>query len=336
VLPSAGEHPSEQHTTAVHAACDRHLSGWPDFGLVDISRGAAHLALDILVGAVLGLPGGAGADRVLDDLVQHVLGLRSTGFPVPSWATAVGRLRARRAVAGLGAVPTAGRGDRLDPGGVAALVAAAARRQDQGGRSDPAVTDELVALLLIGHETVALALAYTCWLLATHTEIQEELAEELDGELTGGPATPAATARVPLLRAVVTEALRLFPPVWATGREVVHPTELDGYPLAPGARVLIPVWTIHRRPDWYDRPDEFRPDRWLGNREAGLPTAAYLPFGLGHRRCIGDCFAYQELTLAVAEILPRFRLGDCSGPPALLPSITLRTRTPIRLLVERR
>jgi cytochrome P450 len=128
----------------------------------------------------------------------------------------------------------------------------------------------------------------------------------------------------------------MFPPVWAMGREVITPIKLGKYELPKYSQVLIPIWVNQRRPDWYIEPEQFRPQRWLNGETSNLPSFGYFPFGGGVRRCMGERFAQQEIRLILAALLMKFRLQCQESAPSLVPTVTLRTREPIRLLVERR
>ena len=189
-------------------------------------------------------------------------------------------------------------------------------------------------MLLVGHETVALAGTYACWLLAGDEDLQESLFDAVQAVAEQSPKDVIQQA--PLLAAVVKEVLRLFPPVWAMGREVAEPVEVASYPLEVGTQVLIPIWVNHRRPDWYSRPDSFCPERWLNGETSDLPSYTFFPFGAGARSCLGERLAYQEIGLIIAAIVSQFRIAYLRSAMTVVPSVTLRPRSPVRILVERR
>lgn len=201
--------------------------------------------------------------------------------------------------------------------------------------SDTQLRDEVLTLLLAGHETTALALGYALWLLADHPEIQDRLHQEVD-------ALPSLTDhhdldKLPLTRAVVLESMRLYPPAWLIGRELTAPTTFAGREFKTGAQLLIPIWLLHRDPRWFPEPTRFHPDRWLDGTATVAPKGAYLPFGGGPRVCIGQHFAMVEATLALAGLARGLRVRPSPGAELeLLPSVTLRPRSGIVLGVERR
>jgi cytochrome P450 len=136
--------------------------------------------------------------------------------------------------------------------------------------------------------------------------------------------------------AVIKESLRLYPPVWAMGREVSDPVELGSYQLEVGTQVLIPIWANQRRSDWYHEPDSFRPERWMTGETADLPPYAFFPFGAGVRSCLGERLAYQEIGLVLRAIVSRFRLSNFGTALPVIPSVTLRPRASVCIFVDRR
>lgn len=187
--------------------------------------------------------------------------------------------------------------------------------------------DQIVTMLLAGHETTANALAFAGHLLAAHPEVQDRVAAEVR-DVTGPDERPSASdlERLPLTRAVLAEALRLYPPSWAMGRQARVTTEVGGVEIPPGTVVLASQWVVHRDPRWWPEPDSFDPGRFL-HPDPGRPRFAYFPFGGGTRQCIGEQFAWTEGVLTLATILARWRLAPVPDRPlALDPLLTLRPR----------
>ena len=211
---------------------------------------------------------------------------------------------------------------------------------DEGGAgmSDQQLRDEVTTLFLAGHETTALALAHTIYLLAKHPQIERRLVAELDEVLGGRLPTVEDAAALRYTRQVIDEAMRLYPPAWTTGREVVREVEIAGYRIPPGAQVLTSQWVVHRDPRFFPDPEAFDPDRWLPERAKLLPRYAYFPFGGGPRVCIGNHFALLEATLVLAVLMQRHHFELLPGQTlALTPSVTLRQKGPgLRVRVRRR
>jgi cytochrome P450 len=183
------------------------------------------------------------------------------------------------------------------------LLALLLRAADAGELTATQVRDELVTMVIAGHETVASAMSWTLHLLATHPGEQARVHAELD-EVLGGRAP--AWADLPALartRAVLDESLRLYPPAWVVSRRAVADDEIDGVAVPAGTLVIISPWLLHRRPDVFAEPEAFRPDRFLGDAARTVPRGAYLPFGAGPRLCIGRDFALVESVLVLAELL---------------------------------
>jgi cytochrome P450 len=194
-----------------------------------------------------------------------------------------------------------------------------------------------MTLFLAGHETTAVALSWTWYLLAQHPEVDARLADELRSAL--GEHTPVV-ADLPALRyaeMVVMESMRLYPPAYGIGREAARPTEVAGHPVPAGGIVIMPTWVVQRDARWFDEPEAFRPERWAHDALRRLPRFAYFPFGGGPRQCIGNTFATMEATLILAAIAQRFRLVLMPGQRVTpTPYITLRPEPGIRMRLERR
>jgi cytochrome P450 len=203
--------------------------------------------------------------------------------------------------------------------------------------ADRELFDEALTVLLAGHETTAIVLAFCFHLLSLHPQVADKLAEEL-GRILGDRLPTAAD--LPALRyaeGIVKETMRLFPPAYQIGREAVRDCEVGGYFVPKGTVVLPTQWVVHCDPRWFERPEAFVPERWADGLAQRLPRGAYFPFGDGPRICIGSHFAMTESVLVLATLAPRFRFEAVSTEPIpLLPSITLRPRDGVRLVVRRR
>src|SRR6201999_2143108 len=158
--------------------------------------------------------------------------------------------------------------------------------EDGGGMSDRQLRDEIVTLLLAGHETTALALTFSLHLLARHPRVHAALAAEIARVLEGRAVTSADLPSLPYTDAVIREAMRLYPPAWAIGREAARPCRIAGLSLARGTQLWLAQWVVHRDARWFPDPDTFQPERWLDDGSKRLPRYAYFPFGGGPRICI--------------------------------------------------
>ena len=173
--------------------------------------------------------------------------------------------------------------------------------------------DDVMTLLVTGHETTAAALAWCCYLLATHPDADRKLEGELASMLGERQPAFADLGSLSYARMIALESMRLYPPAWALNRIALEDCEIGGYPIPKGASVLMSQWVIHRDPRFFESPAEFRPERWDGNLAARLPKYAYFPFGGGQRTCIGREFAMLQLLLTLVTVARKFHFRLTTG-----------------------
>jgi cytochrome P450 len=233
----------------------------------------------------------------------------------------------RRLAAGSG--PPDGRRDLL-------TILMLARDTETGeAMSDDQLRDEVMTLMIAGHETTANALSWLWFLLDRHPDEQERLRAELVTATGGRPPTVEDLPQLPRLKAVIQETLRLYPPVWMFDRRALGPDELGGTKVAKGDLVIFCPYAIHRLPELWPAPEAFRPERFEAGREEQKNKFAYLPFSAGPRICIGNSFAMIESQIIVGTLLARFR-ARLADPAAITPEprVTLRTSRPVELRLE--
>ena len=212
-------------------------------------------------------------------------------------------------------------------------------RDEAGARiSDKQLRDEVLTLLLAGHETTALALSWTWYLLYKHPGVEAKLLEELQEVLRDRTPTIDDLPRLAYAEMVIKESMRLYPPAWGVSRETVEECEIGGYRVPAGTQLLIFLWAMHRDPRYFQGPEAFDPGRWESGLAKGVPRYAYLPFGAGPRICIGGSFAMVEAIVLLATIAREFRLELVPGQRRVIPqpSTTLRPRGGIRMFLRRR
>jgi cytochrome P450 len=203
----------------------------------------------------------------------------------------------------------------------------AARDADTGqGLTDAELRDELMTMVLAGHETSANALAWAFYLLGQSPEEDGRLHQEAAQTLGGRSATLEDLPRLPLAMRVQQEALRLYPPVWSFGREAIGPDVIGRHEIPAGAALTLVPWLLHRDPRFWKEPDRFDPDRFLPEPSAGRPRFAYFPFGGGPRMCIGYAFAGMEIQVALAMVAARYRLEPVASQVEPEAGVTLRPR----------
>jgi cytochrome P450 len=225
------------------------------------------------------------------------------------------------------------------------LLAARDEAGDGAGMTDRQVRDEILTLFVAGHETTANALTWTFALLAQHPDVQQALEAEVDAVLGGRTATPTTVRDLRYAKAVLAEAMRLYPPVWLLMRRATAADALGGYPVAAGTDVYISPLLLHRHPGYWTAPDTFQPDRFLDDATGGPSPNGhkphryrYIPFGAGPRLCIGEPFAWLESLLLLATITQgfRFSLAAPATRLALQPQATLHPQGGLPVLAHRR
>jgi cytochrome P450 len=213
-----------------------------------------------------------------------------------------------------------------------------ARDEETGeAMSDEQLRVEVTTFLLAGQETTSLALTWTWYLLSQHPAVRERLEAELDAVLDGRPPEYSDLANLPYLRMVVDESMRLYPPAWGFSRQALSDDQLGGFRLPRGWLAFVIPYVLHRLPAYWQDPEAFDPERFLPERSVDRPKFAFIPFGAGPRRCIGDQFALIETQLSVAAFAQQYRLHLQPGHKVdPWPLITLRPRFGMPMTIERR
>jgi len=321
-------------------------SSWRDGQSLDLARAMHQLTLDIVGRTLFGvdLQGraaelGKALTAVLDSFSIWLIlfGERLYDLPIPRMR------RAKQAVPALDAAIYAiieeHRRAGRDQGDLLSMLMAARDAEGDGsGMTDAQLRDEVMTLILAGHETTANALAWTWWFLAQHPEIDARLAAEVRDACGDRPITMADLPNLPYTRAVFSEAMRLRPPAYATSREVIEPIVLGGQAIPIGAQVVVSPWVTQRDSRWWTEPLRFDPDRWLAPRAEPNHRHAYFPFGGGTRVCIGEQFAWTEGILVIAALVRRWRFRLTVPATAVRPqaAVTLRPAPGIPVVCERR
>jgi cytochrome P450 len=213
-----------------------------------------------------------------------------------------------------------------------------ARDEESGaGMTDAQLRDEVMTIMLAGHETTALALSWTFYLLSQHPSVRQRLEEEVDAVLGRRVPTMDDTPELAYTMQVIEESLRLYPPAYMFSRNAVAGDVVGGYDLPAGAILTLSPYATHRHPAFWPEPERFDPDRFTPEQQASRPRFAYFPFGGGPRQCIGSRFAITEATLVLAMVSQRYRVDLVPGHPiALEPLITLRPKHGIMVRLRNR
>ncbi|MCW5710714.1 cytochrome P450 [Shinella sp.] len=332
------------YAPAIVAAADNTVGHWTDGDCFDMHPRMMGLSLRIAARTLFdsGVDDEiAIVDRALNDLLREMESRIKRPVLLPDALPLPGHIRYRRAIRDVEALVQRMIAERRDTGAegrtdfLSRLMAA---RDAEGNRmSDALLRDEAVTLLLAGHETTALVLSWAFYLLGQNMAAADRIAEEAESVAPGRPLDADDVDHLKWTEAVITETMRVFPPSWIIGRESIRPFEIGGYAFPAGVTIFISQWVIHRDHRYYPRPEEFMPERWLGDFRHSLPRFAYMPFGGGPRICIGQRFAIIEAVLILATILRRFRIEWTGDRPIVpQPSITLRPRGGVHVRVTRR
>ncbi|WP_454561589.1 cytochrome P450 [Mycobacterium haemophilum] len=328
------------------AAAQHRTAMWRDGDIVDVSAQMRALTLEIVGRVLFGAPLGGFAQRVGDALaaVQHatVVGVLLAGaMPqrlswgwlrrIPGVAGPANRLDGivSEIIAQRRSQPRRGGGDLLD------LLLTAG---DRGNSTldDAELRDEVLTLMLAGHETTSNALTWALALLSRFPAARRRLEAEADDVLAGRPADADDVDRLCFTEAVINEAMRLYPPAWTLERDAIDVDDVAGIPVTAGTTVVVPPYLLHRHPEFWPDPEGFDPQRFLTDTDR--PRYAFMPFGGGRRICVGAGFAMFEAKLLLASITQEYRLDlVSSGMPTAQAEITLRPRGPVPMrLVSRR
>lgn len=322
----------------------RLTAAWKEGERRDLHRDMMQLALEIVGKTLFDADVAGDAPEVghaLEVVMDRFLAKWESFLPMPDFIPTPGNLRFKQNLKRMDAIIYRMIDQRRKNGGhgndLLSLLLAARDEDDGAGMTDRQLRDEAMTLFLAGHETTANALAWTWYLLATHPNVDRELAEEL-AVLGGAPPTLADLPRLPLTGWIIQESLRLYPPAYGFGRVAREDCLVTGYRVPKGTTVIVCPWTTQRDPRWFDDPLAFRPRRW-GDEQAlkKVPRYAYFPFGGGPRICIGNQFALMEATLVLATIAQRFRFELCPEPEVTPKAVvTLRPAHGVPVVVHRR
>ncbi len=374
------------YVPVMSVCAEKMLNGWRDGETRDLHQEMMALTLDIVGKALFGADVLRSAGRVgfaLETAMKQFTRVAGWAFLLPEKFPVPGTYRMRRATRQLDEVIygiiherrerqenrradlPAGAGNSSD------LLGTLLEIRDDDGRplSDLQLRDNLMTLFLAGHETTAIVLSWTWFLLAENPDVECQLHAELDEVLCGRTPTAEDLALLPYTEMVIKESMRLYPPAWGIGRHSRTEFEVGGYTVPPRTNIFMLQWVTHRDPRWFAEPERFWPERWreevarsnetpvrngemsacnssavnfgAQNCEAAQsqkrPRFSYFPFGGGPRVCIGAGLAMMEATLLLATIAQRYKFSLVPDHPIeLFPSVTLRPRHGIRAILRRR
>lgn len=341
--PAFLKHRVTTYGTAIVELTVRLLESWRDGMLCDMmeemARLTAHIASSTFFGAEE-VKDREAFNLAIDEVITIINKRFRRLIQWPDWLPLPSNLRLKRAMRRLHAIVDGfiqqGR-TRKEPADNLLSLLLHAQDEDGSRMTDRQLRDEAITFFLAGHETTALTLAWTWWLLAQHSEVEARLVEEWRTVLSGRSPTSQDVPQLRYTESVIMESMRLYPPAYLIGREAAADVELGGYRLRRGTTVFLSQWVTHRDPRFWDDPHRFCPERWSGERIKAMPRFAYFPFGGGPRVCIGNHFAMLESVLVLATIGQRFRFTIQPEPQVMLdPKITLSPKPGIPVILKAR
>jgi cytochrome P450 len=331
ITPAFQAQQLERYAPTVVERTEAMLAGWRSGDRLDLLREMGRLTLRIVARVLFDLDLAHDVDRLgraVDRGIEALARRFQSLIVFPEWLPTPANRGFHSSIREFDVLVAAMIEARRDGGSPGEdLFSRMMQARDDEGRpmTDRQLRDEAVTLLLAGHETTAVALAWTCWLLARYPDAAAKAASEADEVLRDHSAGAADLPHLRVCARAISEALRLYPPAYVIGRETVRPCEIGGYSIPAGATLFMSQWVMHRDPRFYEQPDAFVLERWEEGRCERLPRFAFFPFGGGPRICIGSRFAMMEATLVLATMLRRFRLVAISDAPIRpLPLVTLR------------
>ena len=318
----------------------------PDGHSLDVGKEMMHLTFEIILETMLSGRGDVDVDAVERSISDF---LESTSWAIvlsvlkaPGWMPFPGRAKAERGQLLLRRTITGRIAERRRTGerrnDLLSLMLDATDPDTGEGLDDTDITDNILTFIGAGHETTALALTWTFFLLSRHPDIEARVLEEIATVTSGAPLLPEQVASLTYTRQVIQESMRVYPPVAIVVRDAVESFQLGGATVHPGDSVFVPIYAVHHHKTLWENPERFDPDRFVPEAVKGRHRWSYLPFGAGPRICIGMGFALLEAVALLATLLPAVRLQAAEGftptpklritmRPAEGMTMTLRHRT---------
>jgi pentalenene oxygenase len=316
------------------------ISAWPAGGTLAFDREMRSITLTVLTRTLLSSDIGSEAvdeiERLLRVLLSELLARGITAnVPGLSWVPTRSNRRfgaaSRRLRTMLTDIIDQYRATGTDGDDLISILLRAVDDETGTGMTSRQLRDEATTLVIAGSETTGNTIAWACYLLARHPQVQERLQAEVDQVLAGADASYETLPALPYTRAVITEALRLYSPVWILPRRAVADVELGGHLLRAGSRIMFSPYALNRDARLHRDPERFDPGRWATDYTRTGMRASFFPFGQGIRNCIGEGFAWAEATLLLSAIAARWhlRLADGASVHPVVSSTLVPNELPI-------
>ncbi|MCX8479686.1 MAG: cytochrome P450 [Chitinophagales bacterium] len=303
-----------------------------------------HLTLSILTQSILYSENNANFEKVKSDLQDALEYLTAQRFNVFKFMTKLPSKRKSKGKAAIARLKllvqsiilerrksTAAHNDLLE------MLMNTKDEENNEMLDDKALADEVMTMFVAGHETTASSLLWTIYLLEHNTAVRDKLLQELQMNYDGAAIDMTKMMQLPYMRMVIMESMRLYPPVWSFGRKAIDEDQIMGYTIPKGTSVNIPVYCIHRHPDYWKHPDAFYPEHFLPEAMKERDKFAYLPFSQGMHRCIGEHFAIMEMQMVLMRLYFQYEIHFATDKaPVLHPLVTLKPKEPIYFTIQKR
>jgi cytochrome P450 len=321
----------------------RTIDDWREGEERDLHRDMMRLTLEIVVKTLFDADVSGDADyvgRVLSEVVKPFASQATLKWILDNRLPTPGHRRFHRNVSEIDRIVYRIIAERrkagYDKGDLLSMLLQA-HDEDGSQMTDSQLRDEVMTLFLAGHETTALALSWTWYLLATNRQAEQKFHEEIDRVLAGRLPQTSDLPNLRYTEMITKETMRLYPPAYGVGRESIDECEIGGYRIPRKSQVFAFQWVTQRDARFFENPEEFLPERWTAEFSERLPKYAYFPFGGGPRQCIGNYFAMMEIILILATLGQRFKFSMAPDAKVeLYPAMSLRPKNGIRVRVSER
>lgn len=335
----------EQMSSDIASNVQTFLQEWdklPDGSVVDLPQEMARLTLRIVGKALFSRDLSGESDEIVSNLVrafEHVSHKLNAPMTLPEWLPTKGNFDFQAARKELDKIVwrlIEEHKSAKNQNDLLAMLINARDEETGKGMSEEQLRDEVITLLIAGHDTVGAALSWTFLLLAQNPDKRAILNNAVRAHLEGAPPTSTSVQEIPYCKYVLEEAMRLYPPAWGLPREARTDDVIEGFHIEKGHMIGLSQFMTHRDPRFWDEPESFVPERFEPAASASRSKFTYFPFGGGSRICIGMNFALLEATLAIAAISQRYNLDLASEHPVDIDfTFTLKPKPPLKFALRR-
>ena len=325
-----------RYSTTVTDLTEAYSERWSDGEVLDIHEEMLSLTVEVIAEVLFDVDVSDRTEEIswsVGTIIGHLARRMRRPVQIPTWVPTSQNREYKRAIETLYEVADWIIEQKRDADGndIISLL-----QEADHDPSEEELRNQVVTLLSAGHETTAVSLTCALQLLATHPEKLAAFQAELDEVLDGRTPTMEDLDELTYTEQVMKESMRVYPPIYEMLRTTAEEDVLGEYQIPEDTTILISQWVLNRNPEYFEDPDEFRPERWTDEFESQLPSFVYLPFGIGPRRCIGDRIAMMETRLILATLLQEWEVESHLDELTFTPSVSLRPAEPVEMTLKRR